>query len=260
MPAKKLTNAMRCEYASLYDSAILNAAKANEVNAIVNRILQNKSRYELVANTTAVPWYFIALIHNMEVSGKFTGHLHNGDPLTARTVQVPANRPRLGTPPFTWEESALDALNYEGFVGVNGWSISAMLFRLEKYNGFGSRNKGINTPYLWSYSQHYTKGKYVADGVWDANAVSKQAGAAVILKQLQANTSATIVIEKEPEKKYKKFWEVPHAPKVVNPDAVELQIFLNQFGFNLNPDGKAGNLTSDALFEFSGKRLVGDPR
>jgi lysozyme family protein len=260
MPAKKLTLAMRTEYTGLYSTAILAAAKGNEINTIINRIVANRSRYELVANTTGVPWYFIAIIHNMEVSGKFNGHLHNGDPLTARTVQVPANRPRTGVPPFTWEESALDALAYEGFVGVKGWSISQMLFRLEKYNGFGYRPKQVNSPYLWSYSQHFTKGKYVADGVWDPAATSRQAGAAVILKQLQSTPSANITIETEPEQKFRKFWQVPHNTKAVNPDAIELQLFLNQYGYNLNPDGKAGNLTSDALFEFSGKRLVGDTR
>jgi lysozyme family protein len=40
----------------------------------------------------------------------------------------------------------------------------------------------VLTPYLWSFTNHYTKGKFVADGKFDANAVSKQCGAAAILK------------------------------------------------------------------------------
>jgi len=43
---------------------------------------------------------------------------------------------------------------------------------------------GIPTPYLWSGSQHYRKGKYVADHVFDPEAVSGQVGAAVLLKAL----------------------------------------------------------------------------
>ena len=41
-----------------------------------------------------------------------------------------------------------------------------MLFRLEAYNGSGYRDKhpDVKTPYLWSFSNHYTRGKYVADG------------------------------------------------------------------------------------------------
>ena len=44
---------------------------------------------------------------------------------------------------------------------------------------------GINSPYLWSYFNHYTKGKFVADHKYDPNAVSKQCGTAVMLKALE---------------------------------------------------------------------------
>ena len=61
-----------------------------------------------------------------------------------------------------------------------------MLYQLEGYNGWGYRDvkPPISTPYLWSFSNHYAKGKYVADGVWDGNAVSRQCGAAVMLREL----------------------------------------------------------------------------
>ena len=52
--------------------------------------------------------------------------------------------------------------------------------------GGGSLSHGIFTPYLWSGCQHYSRGKYVSDGVWDPNAVSKQIGCEVILHQLQS--------------------------------------------------------------------------
>jgi len=42
----------------------------------------------------------------------------------------------------------------------------------------------INTPYLWSFSNHYSKGKFVADNKWSWSAVSAQCGAAVMLKVL----------------------------------------------------------------------------
>ena len=42
------------------------------------------------------------------------------------------------------------------------------------------------SPYLWSFSEHYQRGKYATDGRFDANLVSKQCGAAVLLKQLDA--------------------------------------------------------------------------
>jgi lysozyme family protein len=59
---------------------------------------------------------------------------------------------------------------------------------LERFNGFGYRRHDINihSPYLWSFSNHYTKGKFVADNTFSATAVSKQCGAAVLLKRMVA--------------------------------------------------------------------------
>ena len=62
--------------------------------------------------------------------------------------------------------------------------LERMLYRWESYNGFRSWRNGINTPHLWSFSNHYAKGKFIADNVWDPNVVSKQCGAAVLLRVL----------------------------------------------------------------------------
>lgn len=133
-----------------------------------------------------VPWYFIACVHYLECSFSFKKHLHNGDPLTAYTVHVPAHRPKVGhAPPFTFEESAVDAIKLMKYDQVTNWSLPYILQKLEGYNGFGYNKKGVHTPYLWSFSNHYTKGKYVKDGVFNADAVSAQMGAAVILKRLE---------------------------------------------------------------------------
>jgi lysozyme family protein len=118
----------------------------------------------------------------MECGFDFSAHLHNGDPLTARTIQVPKGRPAAGTPPFTWRESAVDALTMKKLDRVQDWSAPSMLHLLERYNGLGYRKRGLPSPYLWSFSNHYEKGKFVKDGVYDPNAVSKQCGAAVMLR------------------------------------------------------------------------------
>ncbi|SHL17569.1 hypothetical protein SAMN05444266_102315 [Chitinophaga jiangningensis] len=134
-----------------------------------------------------IPWYFIACVHYLECSFSFKKHLHNGDPLTGYTVQVPAGRPKVGhPPPFTFEESAVDALKLMGFDKVTSWKLPFILRKLEAYNGFGYfKYHNMNSPYLWSYSNHYTKGKYVKDGKFDKDAVSAQLGSAVILKRME---------------------------------------------------------------------------
>lgn len=138
-------------------------------------------------NSGRIPWYFIACVHYLECSFSFRKHLHNGDPLTGYTVQVPAGRPKVGhAPPFTFEESAVDALKLMGFDKVRSWILPFILRKLEAYNGFGYfKYHKMNSPYLWSFSNHYTKGKYVKDGKFDKEAVSAQTGSAVILKRME---------------------------------------------------------------------------
>ncbi|HXF55757.1 MAG TPA: hypothetical protein VNK52_16705 [Hyphomicrobiaceae bacterium] len=173
------------EYVAMFESAKIRPEKLSEVRWNANKIVAGREVYEKIEAKTNVPWYFTGLIHGMECSFSFSRHLHNGDSLKARTWQVPAGRPKEGNPPFTFEESACDALAYDKLAGQSDWSLARMLHRLEIYNGFGYRRKfGTASPYLWSYSNHFTSGKYVKDGVYDPNAVSKQCGAAVMLKDL----------------------------------------------------------------------------
>ena len=147
-----------------------------------NRILSYLDRYKKVSRQAGVPWQVIGIIHQLECSGSFTKHLHNGDPLWERTKQVPAGRPQSAT--WTWESSAVDALKYDRLDKVDWSDLEAALTAIEKYNGLGYERKGLPSPYLWSGTNFYTKGKYVRDGVYDPEAVSKQVGAAVLLKQL----------------------------------------------------------------------------
>jgi lysozyme family protein len=162
------------------------------VDGLAGTIEQNRNRYAAVGDPLGIPWYFIGVIHNMEASQNFKKHLHNGDPLTARTVHVPKGRPKSGTPPFTWEESASDALVSDGLGTWKNWSLPGTLFVLERFNGFGYRPKKIHSPYLWSFSNQYAKGKFVADGAFSPTAVSQQCGAAVLLRRMVARKLAKI--------------------------------------------------------------------
>ncbi|WP_017669461.1 hypothetical protein [Blastomonas sp. AAP53] len=146
---------------------------------------RSRSQYQRVEAATGVPWHFIAATHALEASFNFRAHLHNGDfPLSARTRQVPSGRPSVWLPPSDWNSSAKDALGLLGYVGQTDWSLERTLYRLEAYNGMGYRRRGVPTPYLWSFSNHYDRGKFVADGRFSATARSQQCGAAVMLKLL----------------------------------------------------------------------------
>jgi lysozyme family protein len=184
------------EYWRLFFECKVRQEKLADVTRMVTRINTNRQRYERVAGTLGtLPWWFVALVHAMESSLDFTKHLHNGDPLTARTTHVPVGRPtanpqaRPGEGPgpqnsYSWEESARDALRMKNLDRWTDWTIRASFYKLEEYNGWGYRlyHPGVLSPYLWSYTNHYSRGKYAADGRWDANLVSNQPGAAALLR------------------------------------------------------------------------------
>jgi lysozyme family protein len=71
------------------------------------------------------------------------------------------------------------------FDGIKNWTVEQMLFGFEKYNGFGYRPHNIMSPYVWNYSQFYTRGGFPCDRCWSDSYVSKQAGLAVIIKALK---------------------------------------------------------------------------
>ena len=177
--------ALRSELDAWFKAVIVRDDSKEKVEWHTKQLLKHQSRYRDVSlSLNRMPWAMIGVIHAMECGFNFACHLHNGDPLTNRTKHVPAGQPQMGTPPFSWENSAVDALTQVGFNTVADWSIPHMLYLLEKFNGFGYRKMGRPTPYLWSFSNLYEKGKYVADGRFDPQTISKQCGAAIMVKAL----------------------------------------------------------------------------
>ena len=175
---------LKPEYRALFDSCDIRAERRGEVAWHIKKLKDYQPRYEKVSEQLEIPWWFVGITHALEASFSFKGHLHNGDPLTGRTVQVPKGRPKTWNPPNDWESSAVDALTMKGYAGQKDWSVERTLYRFESYNGWGYRGRNVHTPYLWSFSNHYSKGKFVKDGKFSPTAVSKQCGAAVMLKAL----------------------------------------------------------------------------
>src|SRR4051812_36962652 len=240
-----LTTHMRSDYELLFDSCLIQPARAATVNAMVSRIAANRSRYETVGKPLGIPWYVVGLIHAMESGGDFKRHLHNGDPLTARTRNWPPGRPPGGTPPFTWEDSASDALRMRKLQAWKDWSIPGVLYQLEGYNGWGYRDvkPPISTPYLWSFSNHYTRGKYVSDGKYSATAVSQQCGAGPLLKRM---LEAGLLRDRAVEPRTLQLTN----PYMTGPDVEEAQTLLgeNAYGDFMpgNPDGEYGEVSAAA--------------
>lgn len=179
---------LRAEYAELWASMKIRPEYQADVDAAAQRVLAGKSHYQAIEAKIGVPWPIVGIIHMLECGCRIDRHLHNGDPLTARTVHVPRGRPATGTAPYTWEESAIDALKSHNLHAITDWSIPRIAYELERYNGFGYRRRsiGIASPYLWSKTNHYRAGKFISDGKWSAAAVSGQSGGMAILRVLMA--------------------------------------------------------------------------
>lgn len=197
----KLTDDLRNEYNQLWNASEVIPSRLHEVDHTIDRILAARNRYEFVEKTSGVPWAVIACLHAMECSLRFDQHLHNGDPMEhnghwARTVNVPAGRPmRAG--PWTWEESAHDALGYDGLTDWHDWSVAGTLYKAEAYNGWGSRNHGIHSPYLWGGSNEQQRGKYIRDHVWSPTALTDQIGVATLLGRMDERDLYACPEEKE---------------------------------------------------------------
>ncbi len=178
-----LTPELSDEYDTLWAGMVIRAEKQPEADALVNAIIKNQARYEKLSLRTGIPWPLIAMLHNMECGLSFKKHLHNGDPLSAKTVNVPAGRPKNWDPAtMDWDDSAADALTE--IAKQEKWTLAAMAFSAERYNGWGYRKHNVWTPYLWSFSNNYRSGKFVKDGVWSDTAISNQCGFMVLLRRM----------------------------------------------------------------------------
>jgi lysozyme family protein len=164
----------------------VNAKITRDAGLVAKRLCaaQAKARYQVVAEETRVPWFVIALIHEREASQSWMANLAQGDPWDRVSTHVPRGRG-----PFpTFERAAVDALvNCAPYAARwKDWSAGGALTLLEQYNGLGYAARGRPSPYVWSGTDQYVAGKYVADGVYDPSVVDRQLGCACILKAMMA--------------------------------------------------------------------------
>jgi len=233
------------------------------------RVERGRIRYQAAQDLTAVPWQIVGVIHNMEAGGVFSKCLANGQPWNQKTTIEPT-----GAGPWrSWEDSAVWALRHDGLAGETDWSIGATGKRLERYNGGGYIKRGKNSPYLYSGSQHGVgSGKYVGErpgkkAGYDADAVSQQVGAMVILKRMAATGlyrpgAPAPTVAPEP---VKPTLGLAYDPSVENPAVFAIQIGLNALGEYvggrlaylrerpLETDCRLGPLTAKAIWIASGR-------
>lgn len=174
-----------------------NAAKitrGTELSPVAKRLCAAKDRYQIISAGTGVPWFVIAVIHERESSQRFDRQLGQGDPLGEVSTHDPKGRGPFfnhpNDPPGqdAFYRAALDALiDCQPYAGRwKDWSPGGAMTLLEQYNGLGYASMGRPSPYVWSGTDQYVSGKYVADHVYDPNVVDRQLGCAGLIKAMMA--------------------------------------------------------------------------
>lgn len=170
--------------------AELNPKDLIRLDKAVEQFRMDEERYRTIEKMrkTGVPAPIIFALHGRESTWSFRRHLHEGSPLTGRTKYVPKGRPLRPDPPYTFEQSAEDALySLKNLERINWLSRGDSLQAIEAYNGLGYQryHKDVLSPYLWAGTSLYTSGKYVADGKFSQTAIDKQLGCAAILMRME---------------------------------------------------------------------------
>jgi lysozyme family protein len=173
-----LTNGKRWSTCSVHSDVMPIGAR------VASHLIAGQARYLTVANTTGVPWYIIAVIHQRESSQSWSASLAQGDPWNAESIHVPKHR----GPFASWEAAAIDALDVCPPHASHwpDWSAGGALCLLEQYNGLGYANRALPSPYIWAGTDQYHAGKYVSDGHFDPSAIDHQLGCAVLLKCMES--------------------------------------------------------------------------
>jgi len=263
----------RAGYLNLWAGMSILPGRRLALNTVVSKLIAGRARYEAVEAEAGVPWWFIAIAHMRESSCNFATYLGNGEPLSRKTRLVPAGR----GPFSTWEEGAIDALRLQDYAGLTDWDLATALFRFEAYNGWGYFYKGVNSPYVWGWTNEQQPGKYVRDGVWSSTAIDPQPGCAAMLKGL---IDAGLAVVAEAQKTAEAAGAASPVPGGDNaapgadggdrialhigsrgPDVLALQSKLRSLGYLVgNIDGAYGQNTADAVAAFQRRyELKGDP-
>ena len=240
----QLTGGLEQDDKRRFDTRAIRPNRMADVDALVYRTASNRKRYAAAGNPVGTPWYVVGVIHALESSLNFGRHLHHGDPLTARTVQVPAGRPKTGKPPFSPGKPARATpsgtrASTDGRTGRTRDALQAReLQRVRLPSAPPLRSVAVSLELL----AHYGRGN-VADGTWSPTAVSAQCGVAVLLRRMAEKSLITfggVTQAKGPVLRY--------APKRVTEEGKQLQRFLNGFpGNGLREDGQLGEGTSAAV-------------
>ncbi len=250
--------ALRPEYTTLL--AQMRIIRTEETDETARKLLGLVAarHYDEACDAAGVPRAWAAASFEREASSNFRLSPAQGDPWNEVSRHVPR-----GVGPFaSWAAAAIFAYRHESLdkVGVSNWSWERACFEAEAFNGFGYRARGVHSPYLWAGTNHYARGKFVADGRFDPNAHDGQLGVIPVMRRMvQINKLLEFALPKGGG-----LAEAGNAAPPITPpegvhNAATLQEHLNALGSHLTVDGNYGRITRAAVRDFQTKaNLVAD--
>ncbi len=184
--------------AKRWSNLTLRPSQAAEILATAKKLCGGayKPRYQAIANTTGVPWYVIAVLHERESGANFNRQLAQGDPLNRRSTNEPISGPFA-----TFAASAEWALAHDHLNKVIDWRIEKILYWCEAWNGWGywTNHPGTPSPYVWGGTSVQKSGKYIADHVWSSTAWDTQLGCAAMLYEMAKVDPSIKFVRETPE-------------------------------------------------------------
>jgi lysozyme family protein len=177
-----------------FDAMKINPGRVNGLVEVAERLCGSKDRFiaveqRLIKLGFYAPWWFVAICAEREYGGPphWDRQLSQGDPLSRVSWHDPAGRgPFFGND--AWERGCLDALIdcAPHAAKWKDWSAGGAATIWEEYNGLGYAAMGVPSAYVWSGSNQYISGKYIADHVYRAGVVDVQEGCMPILARMIA--------------------------------------------------------------------------
>lgn len=246
--------ALAPEYSGLMAQMVV--TREAEVEATANRLLAyvDAGHYEVGCAATGVPQIVAAASFEREAGSNFRLNPAQGDPWDRVSVHVPR-----GQPPFpNWAAAQIAAYKIDGLdkIGASNWTWARACYEEELFNGFGPRNHGKHTGYLWAGTNIYTGGKYVADNDWNPSAIDQQLGVVPIMFRMVQLRPALVLADAFPTHVLApSIVPTPDAVPQGHTDAATLQAALNKLGADpaLTVDDNYGRNTRRAVMAFQQK-------
>lgn len=171
------------EYAA--DLATMKVQRPLQVEHVARGLLPKMALYQEEQARCGVPAALLAALDQREDDASPECAIGQGN----RWDRISTNVPRGKGPWPSKIDADLFYIAYDHLNDMEGqpsWTWPLVCFKGEAWNGFGPRDHGIRTGYLWAGTNLYVRGKYVADGQWDAAYVDTQLGIIPVMRRLIA--------------------------------------------------------------------------